>query len=321
MFDANISPKYSFWESLSRSKICRCSSTAIKKVYFTYCANHSLFYLVSITFVFTIKWQIVASIEFRKRSDIVYLLLDPEPQGLKVQRKSTLQEITETVKPLSYPYPDNSQDSCQLQIVQRRDPRTSVVQGGHRPVQLPPSDRRLPLHRRITKPIHRVTSGKAPNCASLRLCRRRETGSGRSVRRKWRDHRVQSSGQYSTTFCSGQISQFSLPKQWKLRPVVNVTILFLEEIQISPKLIHWKKFVLMSEPALKCENNAIFNQNYTLKLVITFNMTYSCCFSLRGNLNFPDFLKKYIITSTAVANLKKALWLYSYDSRVVLTIK
>ena len=31
--------------------------------------------------------------------------------------------------------------------------------------------------------------------------------------------------------------------------------------------------VLVSEPALKCENNAIFEQNYTLKLFIAFKMT------------------------------------------------
>ena len=46
----------------------------------------------------------------------------------------------------------------------------------------------------------------------------------------------------------------------------------------------------MSEPALKCENNeAIFKQNYTLELFIALKMAYSCCFGLRGNLDFPDF--------------------------------
>ena len=30
----------------------------------------------------------------------------------------------------------------------------------------------------------------------------------------------------------------------------------------------------MSKPALKCENNAIFNQNYTLKLFIAVKMAY-----------------------------------------------
>ena len=47
----------------------------------------------------------------------------------------------------------------------------------------------------------------------------------------------------------------------------------------------------MSEPAQKCENNAIFKQNYTLELIIYLKMTISCCFGLRGNLNFPDFLQ------------------------------
>ena len=48
----------------------------------------------------------------------------------------------------------------------------------------------------------------------------------------------------------------------------------------------------MSEPEQKCENNAVFKQNYTAKLLITFKMAYSCCFSLGGNLDFLDFLQK-----------------------------
>ena len=36
----------------------------------------------------------------------------------------------------------------------------------------------------------------------------------------------------------------------------------------------------MSEPALKCENNASFIQIYTLKQFIAFKMAYSCCFSI-----------------------------------------
>ena len=48
----------------------------------------------------------------------------------------------------------------------------------------------------------------------------------------------------------------------------------------------------MSEPAQKCENYAIFKQNYTLKLFVAFKMAYSCCFSLGGNLDFLDFLQK-----------------------------
>ena len=31
---------------------------------------------------------------------------------------------------------------------------------------------------------------------------------------------------------------------------------------------------------------------YTLWLLIAFKMAYSCCFSLEGNLDFPDFLQK-----------------------------
>ena len=48
----------------------------------------------------------------------------------------------------------------------------------------------------------------------------------------------------------------------------------------------------MFEPALKCDHNAIFEQNYSLKMFITFKMANSCCFSLGGNLEFPDFLRK-----------------------------
>ena len=48
----------------------------------------------------------------------------------------------------------------------------------------------------------------------------------------------------------------------------------------------------MTEPAQKCENYAIFKQNYTQKLLISFKISYYCCFGLRGNLEFPDFLQK-----------------------------
>ena len=48
----------------------------------------------------------------------------------------------------------------------------------------------------------------------------------------------------------------------------------------------------MSEPALKCKNNASFKKIYTIKLLIAFKMAYSCCFSLEGNLDFPEFLQK-----------------------------
>ena len=48
----------------------------------------------------------------------------------------------------------------------------------------------------------------------------------------------------------------------------------------------------MSEPAQKCENDAIFKQNYTLELFVAFKMAYSCYFGFRGNLYFPDFIQK-----------------------------
>ena len=49
---------------------------------------------------------------------------------------------------------------------------------------------------------------------------------------------------------------------------------------------------MMSEPAQKCENQAIFKQNYTLELFIALEMVYYCCFTLGGNLDFLDFLQK-----------------------------
>ena len=54
----------------------------------------------------------------------------------------------------------------------------------------------------------------------------------------------------------------------------------------------------MTERAQICENNSIFKQNYAQKLFIAFQMAYSCCFCLRGNLDFPDFLQKSFKTSS-----------------------
>ena len=48
----------------------------------------------------------------------------------------------------------------------------------------------------------------------------------------------------------------------------------------------------MSEPSQKCDNNAIFKQKYTQKLLISFQISYSCSFGFRRNLEFPDFLQK-----------------------------
>ena len=48
--------------------------------------------------------------------------------------------------------------------------------------------------------------------------------------------------------------------------VVDVIKLFWRKSR-SPKIKKLKKFVLVSEPALKCENNAIFKQNGLLLLI------------------------------------------------------
>ena len=53
----------------------------------------------------------------------------------------------------------------------------------------------------------------------------------------------------------------------------------------------------MSEPTLKCENNAIFKYNYTLKVFMILNWPILDGFDLRGNVDIPDFLQE--ITSTA----------------------
>ena len=68
----------------------------------------------------------------------------------------------------------------------------------------------------------------------------------------------------------------------------------------------------MSEPAQKCENYAIFKQNYTLELFIALKMAYSCRFGLRGNLDFPDFPQKkfYIINYWTVLECWGSGWLW-----------
>ena len=50
----------------------------------------------------------------------------------------------------------------------------------------------------------------------------------------------------------------------------------------------------MSETAAhKCENyECYFKQNYTLELFVAYKMAFSCCFALRGNLDFADFIQK-----------------------------
>ena len=69
----------------------------------------------------------------------------------------------------------------------------------------------------------------------------------------------------------------------------------------------------MSKLALKCVNNAIFKQIYTLQLLIAFKMAYSCCFSLQGNLDFLEFLQKSFKTSTTGAFLLHTNQPLTYD--------
>ena len=73
---------------------------------------------------------------------------------------------------------------------------------------------------------------------------------------------------------------------------------FLEEILISNKFKVWKKFVHMSKLAQKCENIAIFLQNYTAKRFIAFKMDYYCCFSWGEIWIFGRSSKNNFITST-----------------------
>ena len=48
----------------------------------------------------------------------------------------------------------------------------------------------------------------------------------------------------------------------------------------------------MHEPALKCENNAIFKAKLYSKTIYSFKTVHSICFGLGGNLEFLDLLKK-----------------------------
>ena len=83
--------------------------------------------------------------------------------------------------------------------------------------------------------------------------------------------------------------QLIFPNFLSAAALVDVIKLFW----ISPKLKNGKKFVLMSEPALKCENNAAnFKQIYPLKLFIAFKIAILAVSAFWGNLDFPEFLKK-----------------------------
>ena len=56
----------------------------------------------------------------------------------------------------------------------------------------------------------------------------------------------------------------------------------------------------------------LFKQNNTVKLFIAFKMAFSHCFSLTGNLDFPDFLQKSFITSTT--GLRTCLQFFKLES-------
>ena len=63
----------------------------------------------------------------------------------------------------------------------------------------------------------------------------------------------------------------------------------------------------MSEPALTCESNTIFRQNYTRKLFTAFKKAYSCCFGLKEKSRFQRFnpKKSFITSTTDVAGKNK----------------
>ena len=48
----------------------------------------------------------------------------------------------------------------------------------------------------------------------------------------------------------------------------------------------------MYEISQKCENNAIFKQNYTHKLFISFKLSYSCCFGYLDKSRITRFPPK-----------------------------
>ena len=53
---------------------------------------------------------------------------------------------------------------------------------------------------------------------------------------------------------------------------------------------------MISEPALTCKINIIFDAKLYSKLCIAFKMAYFYVSAKGGNLDFPDFLPKSFIT-------------------------
>ena len=61
----------------------------------------------------------------------------------------------------------------------------------------------------------------------------------------------------------------------------------------------------MSEPAQKCQNNAIFKQRYTTELFIVFKMAYYAI-SAKGEIwIFQIFSKKNLLTEIKIFCLKR----------------
>ena len=79
---------------------------------------------------------------------------------------------------------------------------------------------------------------------------------------------------------------------------IQISLLVVNFIkQKSAKNEKLKTFALMPELAQKCKT--ILKQNYSMKLLITYTLTYYCCScSQVGNFDLVDFLQKSFITLT-----------------------
>ena len=79
--------------------------------------------------------------------------------------------------------------------------------------------------------------------------------------------------------------------------------LFCRKSRFPQKLRNWKKFVMLSEHALKCENNAIFEQKYTLNCYLLLK---------RGNLDIPGFLQKKFYNINSCKNFYKLFFVFNF---------
>ena len=74
----------------------------------------------------------------------------------------------------------------------------------------------------------------------------------------------------------------------------------------------------MSAPAQKCEKNTIFKENFAQKLFIAFKMANSCCFGLKGNLDFPDFQFYNINYRSSTLNINEKCLLIILKSKLLI---